>query len=1601
MSWLTWWRKDEKKEEKEEENEKKINIIGEGNVIDNSWFTNVSKTKAFGNYNISIKPCICPVNVTQYYSGSSYYTEVSLTNSQIGIYSKPSANQTFGQITYTFPRLLITNLYSLRLFNPPTESHTCVGVYVANLSLNESSQSYRLPSKASNGSFNTLNVTIEKLYLRSTSSLPTPLQLTETEQIPGLSEENLKYKSVSEGITVSVTQKIQINTFYYDRNIGIVVSGIIPLWVYDKMLPLSTKGFVDSNGVPSTSGYPIVSINDAFYMNVDSSIDFDEREDINLDNFEGFYVKYVRILYTYQEEIEENHTFQYWEDGVLKDSIIKYTGRERKDIASISKTSSNVGNVLTIYFNPQTENDFLDNYIKEEDGNKILEFDMSLTDLDKVVQSLTGYSFGRNLIIVDQMIKKENGNTFTIECCSEQIQGIRVVCTTGTIEYSVYPNYKITNLYCINTNDLNLENELPEINLTILTQKYISLTYNNLYLTNVKASTTYPATNVNLVVSGDITSCYTALPSGVNTINAPPTPGEYLEGESSMDLSNIKELELTRFGELENGVFTNQKIYLSKITVTSGNGDEVEASQMRSSNKAENSNSYALTEIITVIIMDDSIPIDIKTSDDDSTIDENTIRIQLYKDTDVKENDCMQDYVDGNTLNIKLNESLSADFNASKSNLDLYIATIDMNTFKNDEENNKIEFFSDDVTTVSVHYGEGGNTIRTYEINKSENKHEFTTHLGTLNITYTESESDSTIKPITYSSNGNVKAVGLQTKQSGINKIDTVNSINTIVTGNTITNNRITLVNDGLIPKKIYTDILPISETEEHYVDSEGNITSSGIARLVAINEPLKDEYLTYKSSMNLISITKPDDIDINKFGDTVNDVFKQNVFLSEIIAFRDDEIKNKFDNAHLMSRNEQVITGGLGDGEVNYAPTQVRYGNPNLVYNIYNNNSKTWLELNNQNNNNFLTTVTENDKNYTDIYLNRDLTNRENDMSYKFRTLTKYDILVLNMRAMRLCNKNIITFNYDDENETSIDMGNIRVHYYINDTTETYSIWPPSNTTIISEYRVYSVYMIYGNITNDKLEPLNANETGNEIFKKEQENDVTTISINLQEQEITRKVVVNEIYNTNCLIKNVNDLPISTNIVVKGEIPQWVFKEIFPLPTNMSQDGIIINYESKIQLVSINYLPCDFEDLEIGIHLSDNDDICKIDISNVANESVFDKMYMGEGENRKKVFFVNKVTLLERFKGKIDGMFQYYEGTTLKDCVYNEEDPSKSNITYVDDWALKLPECYENCEVSKSDESIKDGKEDVLTVKFREYLQIDYKDGNLVVFDYLFRKLLKDNNYYLDLSMKIDSNLSNIILNNITTLNIYLDILKCITCGGAIKLLYHNKVKIIFNVNGFLESREISEDNVKQEINKCYAIYETEDNLGKLDRDNILIKPASDVFSSEGNIKLHNPFYIKGDIVMQINNLECTNMYQISNPGLTEEFPLNTNVNLLVSGSIPKWLGEYFYSSSAALPMKVKSGRRGLCQLEKSDNTKEVTKEYFMITSINALPAPGIGIANSDPDDQCNLNLEDFMPQPDSGGTGDDGDNPSGGTDPSGNDSTGGDDPSGGSTGD
>ena len=244
---------------------------------------------------------------------------------------------------------------------------------------------------------------------------------------------------------------------------------------------------------------------------------------------------------------------------------------------------------------------------------------------------------------------------------------------------------------------------------------------------------------------------------------------------------------------------------------------------------------------------------------------------------------------------------------------------------------------------------------------------------------------------------------------------------------------------------------------------------------------------------------------------------------------------------------------------------------------------------------------------------------------------------------------------------------------------------------------------------------------------------------------------------------------------------------------------------------------------------------------------------------------------------------------------------------------------------------------------------------------------------------------------------------------GICLMLADTSVIWVIYNKNGFLETKEFGVDNIKQKINYCYLIHETYENTKELNRDNILIKPVSDALDQQNNIILHDYFFMSDN--MEINHLKCTNVCQKSDPNSNEEFPEKTEVNLLISGDVTDWVNKHFKDSDKILPIMLRNGveketENGEYECEILSANYEET-DYFKVTSINALPAPGIGIANSDPDDQCSLNLEDFMPQTDSGGTGD------GGNDPSGTDSNGGNggdgdstnngwnDPSGGSTGD
>lgn len=1515
MSWLTWWKKDKKEDNQEEESEKKkkkINIIGAYEYIGYDDYEKV--TGDAGSYTFYIKA-----------------TSSNKKIQRVDTYTIMPVPGSVYDITH--------NLYKIKIVVRKAYAYNADLWYIDYYMSDGIAVQYPINSEKLSVDTQHIYTTGEKMeiivekYYYSPSKGAGITMTSDVQQLKNFGTREKAYYMDQAQVPVTIQNYVSVNGYSSNSDLTFLrYGGEVPYWFYEKLLPFSTKGYVDNNGYPTTdkvNGHHIISLNDLFYNTKDpstSSMNFGRRL-IDLSVFEDFYVTNITISGYYKDK---TLPFKYWNMKVLLPSIITYLERPEVDIITrIDNTTENGIKYTCIHIKDTPENNFLDSFIENGTLSFILDDIPELNEQYKVAKN----GASKVKFVIDEYIVEDENNV-NIRFFSETFSSLNISYTdNGEQQSSISSSnlsYRIQNIYCINTSEISIDN-IPEINLTINP----SNTDYNLNLTNYKSDGTQN-TEVNVILNGDLTEYYTnGLPEGINTINAPPAPGYYLEGESIMDLSNVNDLDLKNFGELdEDGKFINQKIYLSKIKVKSKNEQMVKDSEMMSSNKLPDKDDYAPTEVIGVIVMDDTIPTNV-------TYENGVVQIQLYEDNVTKEPDFMNEYVDNKTLYIKLDDKLSAIFNNNPDGeLELYLKT--MNIKNNNQE---IEFYSSDVNSVTVYYtGNDGDTSTTYESGS------FTTHLGTLNITYTEGENNSLIKPITYSSNGNVKAVGLQTKESGINKIDTVNSINTIVTGNTITQNRITLVNNGLIPKKMYKDNLPINDTNKRYVKSDGTIVSSGIARLVAINEPPKDEYLTYKSSMNLIDVTN---VDISKFGtikksssDPNLDVLdKQNVFLSSILVY-DNEVNKKVGRAGLMSRNEVNHGRTLGDGETPvYAPTDVDYQRDDIVNKIEN---KTILTINEQNCNNFLKSVTETEGGtetiYTDIYLNA-------TCSSSFRENSKN---TLRVSILYLLNEYTITFNGEE------NMGNLRIHYLKSNPEEGdkvddygYVEYVPSNPT----YEVVNLYIASGEYEEDtsNLIPHPVEWTdGNDdhkVFNRTQENGITTsISLDLQyKHELTYVVSVStRPYCINTLVSNQDYV---CDLIVSGEIPQWVFKDLLPLSRYIGDENVITGTDTGKCLLDINRPLEDY----VGISLNSSTE-CMIDLTNVADPEIFNRTYLyGEktidGKDNEKVFFVNKVKLLKRFEGKIDTsndpLFVYYDGRTLKPSV----------VEFVDDWALKLPECYESCEVSGIE----------LTVKFGEYLQIDYVNWNSEhVREYLFSKLLdEDDHYYLDLSMKIDSDLSNIILNNITTLKIYLDILKYISWSNVIKLLYNKKVEIIFNINGFLESKEISEDNIKQEINSCYVIYETVGNLRTLDRDNILIKPDSNVFSSEGNIRLHDSFYIKEDIVMQINYLKCTNIYQMNIKTSYEKMPPNTEVNLLVSSKIPKWLGEYFYSENKALPIRVKSGRNGICELAKSDGSTDVSADYFMITSINDMPAPGIGIANSDPNNQCSLNLEDFINPP------------------------------------
>lgn len=1246
MSWLTWWKKEEKKDN-QEENDKLPNY--KVTYLNNRIWTDTNFNQgyinnAFGPFDAGP---VLPVRKHSFIGALLYVDTLKSWDSAKNI----------SNITMTFTRIRIENGSTLIV----QEFKTYGGKYLREYT-NDSYSSIRKES-AVEGS---LNVTLkcDNLFYSGDTLESENIFDNENQKIimTGLVTQN-EYSFTNKD-NVNIDKTFIIGKFKSGMQTDLVVSGEIPVWFYDKFLPLSTNGYVGSNGdkVNPAMGFHIGAVNDSFYQTINSSINFGRRKDINLDYFDRFYVKNVTISIYYKSEIERRNIFKYWTNKKEQISTITYlTDPEADDIYDIKKTDSNTNYVLTVCFNPQTENDFLDKYIIEENGNNILEFDVRTTSvLNEKVKDLKNYNYtyNNNMIIVDEMIFETNGSIFTIECCSKQINGIRIICTTGNIECMKYPNYKITNLYCINTSNLDLNNELPEIELTLLND----LTKDNLYLTNLKKN---GATNTNLLLEGDITSLYEYLP--------------------------------------------------------------------------------------------------LKRSD----------------------------------------------------------------------------------------YPEGYPAI-----------------------------------------------------------LKGVNTIN---------------------------------------------------------DSPVPDEYLDANISMCLIDIEDANDINISKFGTTENGEFKQNVFISLIIAYRSEAIIQKLTNSGLKSRN-QVITHGeiLGDDEIVYADTQYRFGNPNLVQSVTTSGEDEYsaIRLNfvNQYDSGFLDSELVQDDN-DDWNLIIDLNNKPtnpNDpnspsTSDQFRSMINdndsNNSLLLYVERMETT-KNLYFFS------TNKTIKNIKVYYYDENGEYVSDPWTLVKTSENFKTKVSEMY--WANVDYNILVP------ENNYFINEE-----TIWVPKYYRNYIN--IIDNLYTTGQAIdRNSTDedpkeiRAQKINLFVNGFIDPWLFKEVLPLKVEVKEDNVTkINYKfinmengkvysaetgatDDLQIIGINDKPNIKNVLfptvgqTFGNFFYTGSSINLSSISNgtaVANTSAFNRMFIGND----KIFFVNKVTLLERFKEKIniDGVFQYYEGepTEAKNCVYNAEDPGSSGFTYINDWALKLPECYESCDVN----GIK------LTVNFDEYLQLDD--------NYLMYNLKNNPTYELDLSMKTDLDLSNVI-----DLDLNLDTLKFIKKGDMnAHLITGHAVNIIFNKNGFLEKKE-NVNIFKQNIKNCYLIYG--DYVIK--NNTYLITPLSTMLNNDGYITFDSYFHTDPNV--SVKNLKCTNTCQIT---LTFINLSKQEFNLLISGDVTDWVNKHFKDSDKILPIMLRNGvdkqtENGEYELECEILSTDYTgDDCFKVTSINDMPAPGIGIANSDPDDQCTLNLEEFINPP------------------------------------
>lgn len=895
----------------------------------------------------------------------------------------------------------------------------------------------------------------------------------------------------------------------------------------------------------------------------------------------------------------------------------------------------------------------------------------------------------------------------------------------------------------------------------------------------------------------------------------------------------------------------------------------------------------------------------------DSIVDSNYTYIRDPEKDDIREIE-----VDGSTLNIYFNQQISTNF------LNKYV-----------KEDNTLVFDLIDIETFSSVIEQlNPSSITNIQIILDEMV------LKQLGDLFDTSFTDKIINKVKFEYSYGTDSQGIkELNVTPIYKITDLYCINTqeITSGDFIPN--VNFQGDITYDNLYLTNVKAPSNVSATNVNLivDGNITKfyydglpEGVDTLNA--PPVPGEIVQKKTCMNLIDIHDSSDIVKDKFGVTRDGEFIQTIFISFILAYDNSDIRNKFNEFDLKSSNSNITdneTDELYDDEfkdTEYLDTIIRYERDDLIYQIVPDSSinEIIFRINIQRTNNFLRSVEETVDNetkiYTDIFLNKTL-------SAVFKDLTESEFHI-EVSELILTKKYTVTFNADENDNYIRDLGNVRIYYYNGDEQYAYE----TRIAETSTYSVLNLLIVYGDWiiedSQDKLIPepvdwLMDNEE-HRVFNREIDDNGETTKISIDfpvTKELEIYVDVSHIYSINTFITN--NVYWDLNLVVSGEIPQWVYEELLPLDRYLNSSKEVSSVREYCKLCYIN-------DKSFGNSLTfkiSSKDLngqpvfSSIDLTNIANSEAFEKLSYGRLN-----FFVDKIKLLKRFEN------QY--------LPFRNVQQNTPEYTFVDDWSLKLPDCYKDCEINQ----------DKLNINFSEYEQINNQ--------YLLTDIVDNKNMYLDISTSL---LSIEGLDNVTTINLNLEVLKYFVyekdCGLCLypNGNYINQIYLLYNLDGFIKTKVFYESNIFQFIINCYTVY-GENKIETISGKNVrLVKPSINQFSLNEN----EEFIGFRHIIGKYGNITITNLYRTNLGGDFRNFK---EMNLLISGEIPDWLFKYF-GDQYALPLKLKFNRYQYPYGYIYNFTND--DDYnLLITSINALPAPNSGIDNESLSDQCTMDLTQVL---------------------------------------